>query len=133
MKGTWQTTDSGGSGAVAAALVIGAAVLAAAIAGPVIAAVAELVRLVLIAGAVILGLALAGGAAYGAHRVRQGRRSAPLRVRQVPPVTWRAAQAVQEPRRPAIEAPREVHLHFHGADAEQVAEVLRQLPHEPIL
>jgi hypothetical protein len=40
------------------------------------------------------------------------------------PVPWQAAQAVPEPRRAAIEAPREVHLHFHGVTAEDVAAIV---------
>jgi hypothetical protein len=38
------------------------------------------------------------------------------------------AQPLSAPRHPAIEAPREVHIHIHGASAEDIAEALRQLP-----
>jgi hypothetical protein len=96
------------------------------LARPVIAAAAELARLAVIAGAVILGLAVASGAALVAYRVRRGRRSAPLVVHQVPPVTLRAAQAVQEPRHPAIGAPREVHFHFHGVSADEEAAIIQR-------
>jgi hypothetical protein len=95
-------------------------------AGPAIAA-AELLRAVLIAVAVIAGLALAAGAALVAYWVRRGRRSAPLVVHQARPVTQRAAEPLPGPQRRAIEAPRpEVHLHFHGVTAGEVAEILRQ-------
>jgi hypothetical protein len=126
MKGTWQTTDSGGGGAGAAALVIGAAILAAAIAGPVVAAAVELVRLLFIAAAVILGLALAGGAAFVAYRVRQGRTSPVADVSLPRQVPWRSAEPLSASQRPAIEAPREVHIHFHGVTAEDAAAIVRR-------
>ena len=106
-----------------------AVILAAAIARPVLAAAAELVRLVLIA-AVLAGLALAGVAAFVAYRVRQGRRSASLRVHQVPTVTQRPAGPLPAPQRSAAALPAsqrpELHLHFHGVDADEVAAILRQ-------
>jgi len=124
MKGTWQTTGSG-SGAATAALVIGAAVLAASIAGPVVAAVAELARLVVIAVAVLGGLALLGGAVSVAYRLRQ-RRATPARVVSVVPSTVvRPSRALPAPR-PELERHPEVHLHLHGMTAEDVAAILRQ-------
>jgi hypothetical protein len=127
MKGTWQTTDGGGSG-LAAALIVGAAVLAVAVAGPVAAAVAELVRVVVIIVAAAVVLALAAGAAFVAYRVRQRQVIGSGRVSQPRQVPWRTGRLVSAPRQQAIDAPREVHLHFHGVDADDVAEVLRQLP-----
>jgi hypothetical protein len=125
MKGTWQTT-SGSSGTGAAVAV--AAIVAAAIARPVLAAAAELVRLVLITGAALAGLAAAGGAALVVYRVRHRRPGTPLPVHRGRPVTWQAAEPLPAPQRPAIEAPREVHIHVHGASAEDIAEALQRLP-----
>jgi hypothetical protein len=62
MKGTWQTTDGGGLGDAVAAVVVVLVVVA--VAGPVLgavaAAVAELVHVLLIAAAVIVGVGAAG-------------------------------------------------------------------------
>ena len=121
MRRTWQTTDSGGGQLVLAILAV---IVIAAIAGPVAAAAAELVRAVVIAVAVLGGLALAAGAALVAYRLRRGRQGAPLVARRVTPVTRQAAEPLPAPRRPAIERPAELHLHFHGLTAEDVAAIL---------
>jgi hypothetical protein len=128
VKGTWQTTDSGGAGAVA--LVIGAAVLAAAIAGPVAAAVGELLRVLVIFVAVVIVLALAAVGAAVAYRLRRGRASGTTAGSLPRPVPRRPIQAVSEPQPPAIEALREVHLHFHGVTAEDVAAIIARVNHE---
>jgi hypothetical protein len=125
------THGSGGSGIGAAVAVVLAAVVVASIAGPVIHAAVELLRVVLIAAAVILCLGLAGGIALVAYRLRRGRQNAPLVVHQVPPVTWRPAESLPVPRRsvaalPAPERPAEIHLHLHGASAEDIAAILAE-------
>jgi type VI protein secretion system component VasK len=104
--------------------VILAAIVAASVAGPVIAVAAELLRAVLIAAAVILGLGLAGGAALVAWRLRRGRQNAPLVVHQARPVTQRPAESLPAPQRPPIGRAAEVHLHFHGVTAEDAAAIL---------
>lgn len=123
MRGTWQTT--GGGGGLGAILgMIGAVVLVAAIAGPVAAAAAELARIVVTIVAVVAALAVAGGAALLAYRVRHRHRPRALPspgARVLPPG---AAAPLQEPQRPAIEAARQVHLHFHGVTAEDVAAII---------
>jgi hypothetical protein len=83
---------------------------------------------VLIAAAVILGVALAGVAAFVTYRLRQGRATGAVRLAPPRPVPWPGTEPLSGPSRPAVEAPREVHLHFHGADAEEIAAALRQLP-----
>jgi hypothetical protein len=125
MKGTWQTTEGGGSG-LAVPLAIGAAVLAAAVAGPVAAAVGELLRAVVITIAVLGVLAALGGAALVAYRLRQGRAARVTSVSFPRPLPRRPAQPLPAPRREAIGPPPEVHLHFHGVTAEDVAEIIRQ-------
>jgi hypothetical protein len=42
-----------------------------------------------------------------------------------PTRSW-PSQALPAPQRPAIEAPAEVHFHFHGVTAGDVAAILRQ-------
>jgi hypothetical protein len=136
MRGTWQTTDSGGGGGLGAPVLI---ILAAALLGPAVAtaaaAVAELVHIVLITLAVLLGLGAVGLVALAAARVHHWRTGAPVRMSVPAPPPWRAVEAPRAPRqgnsypdaaRPAIEAPRQVHLHFHGVDAADVAELLRR-------
>jgi hypothetical protein len=46
------------------------------------------------------------------------------------PVPWQRTEPLTAPRRPAIEAPGQVHLHFHGVTAEDVAEVLARVNRE---
>lgn len=120
MKGTWQTTDSGGSGLALVIAVIAAAVVAV----PVIHAVTALIHALVIAVAVLAGLALAAGAALVAYRVRRGRPAAPLVVHQARPVTRPAAESLPAPQRPVVERPAEVHLHLHGVSAEYIAAIL---------
>jgi uncharacterized membrane protein YebE (DUF533 family) len=128
MRGTWQTTDGGGGGLLelVAAIVVIAVVVSAA--GPVVAAVGELVHILLIAVAVTGGLAAVGLVAFTAYRVRR-RRSLPTAARVLqPPGQARAAQPLPAPQRPAIEPAPAVHIHhhWHGVDAEDVAAVLRR-------
>ncbi len=117
-------THGGGSGSGTAAAMIVAAVVLASIAGPVIGAAIDLLRLVLIVAGVILGLGALGGAGLLAWRLRRGRQNAPLVVHRARPVTRRPAESLPAPRRPAIGRAAEVHLHFHGVTAEDVAAIL---------
>ena len=121
MKGTWETTDSG-SGAGEAALLIGAAVLAAAIAAPLLAAVAELARAVVIIVIVAAVLAVAARGAAVAYRLRHGqpRTLSPGIIHSRAATT--AVQGRSEPR--ALPARPELHLHFHGVSAEDMAAIL---------
>jgi hypothetical protein len=126
MKGTWQTTDGGGSG-LAVPLAIGAAVLAAAVAGPVAAAVGELLRAVVIIAAVAAALAVAAVAAAVALRLRGGY----SRPRVLPPRVYgsTSVHAVQGRPEPRALPPRQevhVHHHWHGVSAEDVAAIIRQ-------
>jgi hypothetical protein len=116
-------------------LVVAGAALAVKLAAPVLAAAAELLNIVLIAAAVILGLGAAGLVALLARRWRRtlagAARTTPLRI----PIVARAARPLPEPE-PAIERPAEVHLHLYGISAADIATILRQqqlpgLPSEP--
>jgi hypothetical protein len=66
----------------------------------------------------LIALAVAAGAAVVAHWVRQDRANGTMAVPRAAPEALPAAQ------RPAIEGPREVHLHFHGVTAEDVAAII---------
>jgi hypothetical protein len=136
------THGSGGSGLgvvvliIVAAALLGPAVAAAATA--VAAAVAELVHVALIVVAVLLGLGAAGLVALAAVRVHRWRAGGTTRVSLPAPPPWRAVQARAEPRpgiastaaRPAIEPGRPVHIHFHGLDAEDVADIIERARQE---
>lgn len=120
------THGGGGFDPLPILLIIGAI----AVAGPVGAAVGALLHLLLIAVVVILSLAGVGLAAVIAYRVHRWRAGGTTPVSLPAPTVARAVQAPTQPR-PAIERPQEVHVHhhWHGVDAEDVAEILRrQLP-----
>jgi hypothetical protein len=76
-------------------------------------------------------LGAAGMAGLLAFRVRRrledAARAGPPNLGAVSPLhrTARAAQPLLEPR-PAIEAPRQVHIHLHGVTPEDVAELVRR-------
>jgi hypothetical protein len=115
------THGGGGFDPMPLLIIIGAI----AVAGPVAAAAVELLHILLIAVAVIGGLAAVGLAGVIAFRVHRWRASGTTRVSLPAPTTARAVQAPTGPR-PAIERPQEVHLHLHGVSAEDVAEILRR-------
>jgi hypothetical protein len=104
-------------------------VLVASIAGPVVHAAAELVRAVLIVAGILLGLGVVGGAGIAVYRYRHrgtpalGWRANHTCVTHLP-ATARSAESLPAPRRPAVEAPAEVHLHFHGITAEDVVAIV---------
>jgi len=85
----------------------------------------ELLHILLIAVAVIGGLAAVGLAAVIAFRIHRGRASVPARVSLPAPTAARAVQAPTAPRA-AIERPQEVHLHLHGVAAEDVAAIIER-------
>lgn len=119
-------STGGGSGIVAVVVVLLAAIVAVRVAGPVVHAAAALAEILAVAAAVAVVLAAVAGAALLAHRARRGvPRAVPVhRVRVLP---RQAAQPLPDPRRPAIEAPQQdLHLHFHGLSAEDVAAIIKQ-------
>ena len=124
------THGSGGGLGTAVLVVVGAA-LAVKLAGPVLAAVAELARVILIVAGVILGVGAAGLVGLLAfrmrHRLAGAARVMPPNPGAVSPLhgVARAARPLPQPR-PAIERAPEVHLHLHGVTPEEVAEVMRR-------
>jgi hypothetical protein len=116
------THGSGGSGLGTALLVLVGAALAVKLAGRAVAAVGELVHVLLIVVVVIGGVGAAGLVAFITWRWRRTRIDAARAISPLSPEVARAASLLGP--RPAIERPTEVHLHLHGVSAEDIAAVL---------
>ena len=128
MKGTWQTTDSGGGGGLGMVVLV---IVAAALLGPAVAAaVVELLHLLVIVLVVLAAVAGAGLVALAAFHVSRRRQEAPRLAYRATVAPPRPSPLPSEPR-PAIEAPRQVHLHFHGTDPAEVAAIIRQQQGQP--
>jgi hypothetical protein len=117
--GTWQTTGGGGGVLVliAAAILIGS--------GAVTAAVSALVT-ILIVLACAAGLAVLTGLGWLIWRARPAparsdRPGPPIAARPVYQLPPGRAPQLEESHKPAIEPPRETHLHFHVSAAELAA------------
>jgi hypothetical protein len=115
-------THGSGGGIGDLLLVILAAVVVVRVAVPVLAAVAELVHMLLIVAAVIVGAGAAGLVGLLVWRLRRTRMGAARTMPPLPSKVARAAQPLPQAR-PAIERPA-VHLHFHGIAPEDVAAIL---------
>ncbi len=115
---------SGGSGLGMAVLVLFAAAVAVKLAGPVVAALGELLRVALVVAGVLLGLAGAGLVALVAFRVRRARQKPPRVVHRITLAPPRASHALPESQRPAIEQSAGLHLHLHGVTAKDIAALL---------
>jgi hypothetical protein len=103
----------GGGGSGNGWLVILGAIVLAAIAGPVAHAIRDLIMVIGITVAVVL--VAASMAAILAYRVRR---------RDARALTQRGARALPTPERLALGRSQEVHLHFHGVSAEDVAAII---------
>jgi hypothetical protein len=123
MHGTWQTTGgSGGGGAIAA--VVAGMILATALAGPVVHAAVGLLHLVVIILAIVFALALVSVIALMAFRVHRRNQVPAVQVLQLRKTR---VQEIPASEVPALPAPSpELHLHFHGVDAEDVAAIIRE-------
>jgi hypothetical protein len=97
-----------------------------AIARPVAAAVAVLVHILLIVAAVLAGVAAVTLVAYVAWRVRRSRHESRPAPAALPPGVARAAQPLPAPQQRAIEGGGQLHLHFHGVTAEDVADIIER-------
>jgi uncharacterized membrane protein YraQ (UPF0718 family) len=128
VKGTWETTEGGGGLGVVVLVIVATALL-----GPaVVAAVAELLRVLLIVAGVIVGVGAASLAGLLAWRWRRWHQDA---ARAMPPLPRKMARAAQPlpkaqpahalPTGRQRELPGGLHLHFHGVSAEDVAAILR--------
>jgi hypothetical protein len=96
---------------------------AAVIFGPAVAAAAQLLVIV---AAVLGGLAVVGVVAAAAARSRRWRVGGSSRMPLPGPAVSEAVQHAQAPWR-AIEQPRpQLHLHFHGVNAEDVAAIITE-------
>jgi hypothetical protein len=124
------THGSGGLG-TAVLLLIGAA-LAVKLAGPVLAAVAELLHVFLIVAGVVVGVGAASLVGLLTWRWRRTQADAARAMPPLPSKVARAAQPLPKARPARVlpaerqrELPAEVHFHLHGVSAEDVAAALR--------
>ena len=114
MRGTWQTTDSGGGSfdwqlvGLVATVCIGVIVL-----GPVIVAIVHVLAIVVLA---LVGAAVASLGGLLVWRRKHSRAALP---------PWQPG-VLGQAQRPA--APRELHLHLHDVTPDQIAQALAQLP-----
>jgi hypothetical protein len=126
MRGTWQTT-SGGSGGVALAVVIAAIVLAGSGAASAIAS--AVVTVVIIAAVWLTGRNRKQAARVGAElvqrrRTRPDQPARPIALQAVVQPPPGSRPRLEETSKPALEPGRELHLHFHGMSADQIAAVI---------
>ena len=123
----------GGTGIGPAIVVLLLAIGVAEIAQPVINAAVDLIHAVLIIGGILLGTALAAGAALVAWRVRRSRAARTRVVPRLTPGPIRSVRATAGPQeaRAALDRPAELHVHFHGMSAADVAEVIARQQHAP--
>jgi hypothetical protein len=119
------THPSTGGSLPAALAVIAVAAIAAAAAGPVVDAIAALLRAVIITGAVTIAVVIAALVVLAVYRARHPRPGPPARP------LWLAGRASQlhtgaAPRRTALRQPSSpvIHLHLHGTSPQDVADVL---------
>jgi hypothetical protein len=128
MRGTWQTTDSGGGPGVGLVLaVIAAAVLIGSGAASAIAS--ALVTILIITGC-IMTLAVLGSIAWIVHRARQDRPGRPIAVRPVYRLPSQPRPGLEASSRPALEPGRggqHLHLHLDGADPQVIAAIMRHI------
>jgi hypothetical protein len=105
--------EMGGGGSGSGWLVTLSAIALAAIAGPVAHAIRDLIMVIGITVAVVL--VTASTAAVLTYRVRR---------RDARALTQRGTRALAAPERPALGRSQEVHLHFHGVSAGDVAAII---------
>jgi hypothetical protein len=114
----------GGGGSLGLVVLV---ILAVALLGPaVVAAVAELLRILLVVVVVMVCISVAVLAGTLAWRWR---RLGAARAGVLPESRWARAAPTPSLRpapRAAIEQQRQLHLHFHGTDAADVAEIIRR-------
>ena len=119
-SGTWQTTGGGGG----ALVLIAVAVLIGSGAVSVVARALEVIAIVL---GCTVAVAVAGCIGWVVWQLRQDRQGGAIArppVYQLPP---KSVSALTDSRAPAIEPPREVHLHFHGTDPADVAALIHRI------
>lgn len=118
-SGTWKTTSGGGGLVLVIVAVLAGSGAASAIASAV-------VTIAIIIACTITAAVLAGIGVL-VYRARQDRPEQPIVapvVHQIPPAR---PPALEGSDKPAIEPPREIHLHFHGADPADVAALIHRI------
>jgi hypothetical protein len=118
------THDEGASGAAVAVLAL---FILAGAGSTIAAALADVLRVLVLVASVTAGLAVAATAGVVAWRVRHRDRRAPWTVTTLP--ARRAARMLAPPRaqRPAIGRGGDVHLHLHGLSPADIAAALARL------
>jgi len=127
MKGTWQTTSSGGSG-IGLAVIIGLVLLIVSSAGAVATAIGHaadvLLHIALITIGSLAGLGIAG-AVVAVVLARRAPRKPPPWAAQVQPHRRDPQRAVQGRTAAQSGLPPQIHLHLHGpVSAADVAELI---------
>jgi hypothetical protein len=129
MRGTWQTTDGGGSGGLVLVVIVALVLIGSGAASAAASALASLlVTIAIVLGSVTV-LAVLGVVAWLVWRPRQDR---PARLITARPLHQLAAQPRAElpaPASPAIEPGREVHLHLN-VTPDQLAAIMRHYTEE---
>ena len=81
--------------------------------------------IVIVLGSVI-GLAVLGGIGLLIHRTRSDRPGRPVSAPAIVQLPPESRPQLSPAHKPAIEPPREIHVHVHVADATQAAAIIRQ-------
>jgi hypothetical protein len=121
MRGTWQTTDGGSGGGLVLAVIAAAVLIGSGAASAITSAI---VTIIIITGCTIAAVTIAGIGVL-VYRVRSERRGAPNGAQPVYELHPEIRHGVSNLSRPAVEPPREIHLHFHGADPDRAAAIIR--------
>lgn len=121
-SGTWQTTGGGGMvlAVIAAAVLIGSGAAS---------AIASALVTVLIITASVVTAAVLGGIAWLVYRTRSERPGRPVTARPVYQLPPEVRPHLEESHKPAIEPPREVHLHLN-VTPDQLAAIMRHYTRE---
>jgi hypothetical protein len=134
MRGTWQTTDGGGSGALVLVVVVALVLIGSGAASAAASAIASLlVTIAIVLGSAIV-LAVLGAVAWLVYRARQDRpvlgRRDPSPSIQATPIAARPVHQLAAEPQPQLEAPgREVHLHLN-VTPDQLAAIMRHYTEE---
>jgi hypothetical protein len=118
------THGSADSGLGTALLVLAGAALAVKLAAPVAAAVGELVHVLLVLWPSWPGPRERGCSASARGACTAGATQARPAPQPSPPGVVRATRPLPPSHVRAIEAPKEVHLHFHGVTGEEIAAII---------
>jgi hypothetical protein len=125
VRGTWQTTDSGGG--LVLVVIVALVLIGSGAASAAASALASLVVTIAIVLGSVTVLAVLGAVAWLVYRARQDRPGTPIAARLVSQLPSEPRPQLEVPHNRAIEPPRnELHLHFHGMSPDEAAEAIRR-------